>query len=243
MTPWARRLAASVAISAVGIAALSLSAVPASGQTPQPDAVIVGDSLTGGNATYIENSLRSNGLSNVRVEGLSGRRIAVSFQSRRYVDSGIARIRSLQERGIRPKLWVIELGTNDLWSIERCGCPDPVAFAGALIDRLRAQIGPATPTAWVTVMNRENYDVTNTFNEALRRRAAVDPYFRIIDWATLSMMQPGWFSDGVHQNMAGLRAFSDMYVRDISALLRDLPGPPPPRAGIQTAVRLGSPLS
>jgi lysophospholipase L1-like esterase len=166
----------------------------------------------------------------------------VSFQAGGYVDSGIARIRSLQDRGIRPKLWVIELGTNDLYSIKRCGCSDPVAFAGALIDRLRAQIGPATPTAWVTVMNRADYDVTNTFNEALRRRAAVDPYFRMIDWATLSLNQPGWFSDGVHQTIAGLRAFSDMYVRDISALLRDLPGPPPPSAGTQTAVRLGSSL-
>lgn len=242
MSSWARRLTASVAVGAVGVAALSLPVVPASGQTSQPDAIIVGDSLTGGNAAYIENSLRSNGLSNVRVEGLSGRKIAVSFQSGGYVDSGVARIRSLQDRGIRPKLWVIELGTNDLYSIKRCGCSDPVAFAGALIDRLRAQIGPAAPTAWVTVMNRADYGVTNTFNEALRRRAVVDPYFRLIDWATLSMMQPDWFTDAVHQNMAGLRAFSEMYVRDISELLRDLPGPRPPRAGIQTAVRLGSPL-
>jgi lysophospholipase L1-like esterase len=242
MTTWARRLAGSIALGTIGIGALSLSAAPASGQVPQPDAVIVGDSLTGGNATYIESSLRSNGLSGVRVEGLSGRKIAVSFQSRGYVDSGIARIRSLQERGIRPKLWVIQLGTNDLYSVKRCECSDPVAFAGALIDQLRREIDPATPTAWVTVMNRADYGVTNTFNEALRRRAAVDPYFRLIDWATLSMMQPGWFIDDVHQSMAGLRAFSEMYVRDISALLRDPPGPPAPRTGMQTAVRLGASL-
>ncbi len=243
MTIRARRLTVSIALGAIGIGALSLSAVPASGQTLQPHAVIVGDSLTGGNATYIENYLRNNGLPNVRVEGLSGRKIAASFRSSGYVDSGIARIRSLQDRGIRPMLWVIELGTNDLYSVKRCGCPDPVAFAGALIDRLRAQLGPETPTAWVTVMNRADYGATNTFNEALRRRAAVDPYFRLIDWATLSMSQPGWFIDDVHQNITGLRAFSEMYVRDISALLNDPPGPPPPRTGMQTAVRLGSPLS
>jgi lysophospholipase L1-like esterase len=242
MTPWARRLVACLALGSIGIAALSASAVPARGQTPQPDAVIVGDSLTGGNATFIENSLRSNGLSGVRVEGLSGRRIAVSFQAGGYVDSGIARIRALQERGVRPKLWVIQLGTNDLFSVKRCGCDDPVAFAGALIDRLRREIDPTTPTAWVTVMNRADYGVTNTFNEALRRRAAADPYFRMIDWATLSMMQPSWFTDAVHQSMAGLRAFSDLYVRDISALLRDPPGPPPRGTGMQTAVRLGAPL-
>lgn len=238
-----RRFIVVIATLVLAIGASSLSTNPASGQTPQPDAVIVGDSLTGGNATYIRSTLRANGLSNVRVEGLSGRKIAESFRFGGVVDSGIARIRSLRSAGVRPQLWVIELGTNDLYSITRCGCPDPVAFAGALIDRLRAEIGPDTPTAWVTVMNRADYGITNTFNEALRRRAAADPYFRLIDWAGLSLMEPSWFLDAVHQSAAGLVPFSDMYVREISALLADPPGPRPARPGVQTAVRIGSPLS
>jgi lysophospholipase L1-like esterase len=228
---------------AVGLIGLAVSNGPARGQTTQPDAVIVGDSLTGGNATYIRSFLQSNGLPGVRVEGLSGRRIAVSFESRGSRDSGIERIRSLQAQGVRPRLWVVQLGTNDLYSITQCRCPDPVAFAGALIDQLRAQIGPATPTAWVTVMNRADFGVTNTFNEALRRRAAADPSFRVIDWAALSLMRPEWFADAVHQNLDGLRPFAEMYGRDITALLADLPGPPRPRTGTQTAVRIGAPLS
>jgi hypothetical protein len=92
-------------------------------------------------------------------------------------------------------------------------------------------------------MNRADYDMTNTFNEALRRRAAVDPYFRLIDWAALSLMEATWFVDAVHQSMTGLVAFSAMYVTEIRALLDDLPGPLSPRPGVQFAVRLGSPLS
>lgn len=240
MTTRRRRLTAVAITLALAVGASMLSSSPAGGQTAQPDAVIVGDSLTGGNATYIRSTLRANGLSDVRVEGLSGRKIAETFRIRGVVDSGIDRIRSLRSAGVTPRLWVIELGTNDLYSIKRCGCPDPVAFAGALIDRLRAEIEPHTPTAWVTVMNRADYDITNTFNEALRRRAAVDPYFRLIDWAGLSLMEPSWFLDAVHQSAAGLVPFSAMYVREIRTLLADPPGPRPPRPGIQTAARLGS---
>jgi lysophospholipase L1-like esterase len=227
---------------ALTFAGVSLSVGPAVGQPAQPDAVIVGDSLTGGNASYIRSALQSNGLANVRVEGLSGRKIAETFRIRGVVDSGIARIRTLRAAGVQPRLWVIQLGTNDLHAVARCGCTDPVRFAGALIDELRAELGPDTPTAWVTVMNRADYGVTNSFNEALRRRAAVDPYFRLIDWAGLSLMQPSWFLDAVHKNMTGLVFFADMYVRDIGALLADLPGPVPARPGIQRAVRLGAPL-
>jgi len=50
----------------------------------------------------------------------------------------------------------------------RVSAPDPVAFAGALIDRLLAELPADTPIAWVTVMNRDDFDVTNTFDEAPR---------------------------------------------------------------------------
>jgi lysophospholipase L1-like esterase len=228
-----------VTLAAVGV---GRSDVGVDAQLAQPDVVIVGDSLTGGNASYIGPVLRTSGVPNVRVEGLSARRIAVSFQFLGYRDSGIERIRSLKASGIRPKLWVVQLGTNDLGVVGNCACEDPVLFAGALIDRLLAEIGPSTPTAWVTVLNRDDYDVSNTFNEALRRRAAVDPYLRLIDWSTLSLGRPDWFVDAVHPGTAGLVGFTEMYVREISALLRDLPGPVPERSGTQQAVRLGSRL-
>jgi lysophospholipase L1-like esterase len=203
--------------------------------------VIVGDSLTGGNSSYIVPTLRSAGL-DARVEGLSSRRIAVSFNSLGYRDSGIERVRSLRAAGVEPELWVIQLGTNDLASVKNCGCADPVAFAGTLVKRLLDELPADTPVAWVTVMNRTDYEVTNTFNEALRRLAVLDPYMRLIDWGGLSLQRPDWFMDPVHQSFDGVVRFTQMYIDEIRALLASPPGPTAPQPGIQPAVRLGSPF-
>ena len=177
-----------------------------------------------------------------QVEGLSARRIAVSFQFQGYRDSGIERIRALRASGVDPDLWVIQLGTNDLGAVKNCGCADPVAFAGDLIDRLLEELPANRPVAWVTVLYRDDYDLTNTFNEALRRRAATNPYMRLIDWARLSLQRPDWFIDPVHQSIDGVVRFTQMYVDDIRALLADPPGPPPRLPGTKRAVRLGTPL-
>lgn len=227
-----------VALALVVAAATSGSA---QGRPGQPDVVIVGDSLTGGNDSYIRPTLQAAGL-DARVEGLSARRIAVSFQFQGYRDSGIERIRSLRAAGVDPELWVIQLGTNDLGAINNCGCPDPIAFAGELIDRLLAEIPPNRPVAWVTIMNRADYDVTNAFNEALRRRAVINPYMRLIDWAARSLQRPDWFIDPVHQSVDGVVQFTQMYIDEIRALLAEPPGPTPARPGVQRAVRLGTPL-
>lgn len=232
---------AGLVVAGLGVVGSFTTGAPVEGRPDQPDAVIVGDSLTGGNTSYIVPTLGQSGL-DVRVEGLSGRKIAVSFQSRGYRDSGIERIRSLRAAGVEPELWVIQLGTNDLESVSRCGCADRVAFAGDLIDRLLAELPANTPVAWVTLMDRSDYARTNAFNEALRRRAVVDPYMRLIDWAGLSLQRPDWFVDPVHQSFAGVQRFTQMYVDEIRALLADPPGPTPPRPGLQRAVRIGTPL-
>jgi lysophospholipase L1-like esterase len=217
---------------------IAQSGGPVDGRPGQPDVVIVGDSLTGGNVSYIAPALRGAGL-DARVEGLSARRIAVSFTFEGYRDSGIERIRTLRASGIDPDLWVIQLGTNDLGVIKNCSCSDPVAFAGDLIDRLLAELPANRPVAWVTVMNRADYHVTITFNEALRRRAVINPYMRLIDWAK---QRPDWFVDPVHPTIEGVVSFTKLYIDDIRVLLAEPPGPAPVQPGLQRAVRLGTPL-
>ncbi|HUS44043.1 MAG TPA: GDSL-type esterase/lipase family protein [Ilumatobacteraceae bacterium] len=228
-------------IAALSVGAIATSSGPVEGRPGQPDVVIVGDSLTGGNASYIAPRLRSAGL-DAQVEGLSARRIAVSFEFLGYRDSGIERIRRLRAAGVDPDLWVIQLGTNDLGAVKNCRCVDRVAFAVELIDRLLAELPPNRPVAWVTLMNRADYDVTNIFNEALRRRAVINPYMRLIDWAKISLQRPDWFIDAVHPNNVGMIRFTQMYIDDIRTLLADPPGPTPPRPGVQPALRLGTPL-
>ena len=208
----------------------------------QANVVIVGDSLTGGNANYIGTTLRNAGL-HVRVEGLSARRIAVSFNFLGRRDSGVERVRSLKEAGVSPALWVIQLGTNDLGVINNCGCPDPVAYAGTIIDQLLDEIGSGVPIAWVTVANRSQWDASLWFNKAIGVRAARDPHVALIRWNELSASRPDWFVDHVHQNYNGVKVFTQMYIDRISALLADPLGPRPPGSGPIVATRLGPPSS
>jgi len=222
----------------VAVGALGGTGDRVDGSPGQPDAVIVGDSLTARNATYIAPTLRNAGL-DVGLEALGARQIAVSFDWYGYRDSGIERIRTLRRSGVDPALWVIQLGTNDLRGIRNCGCADPVVFAGALIDRLLAELPPTTPVAWVTVLDRSDFGVSATFNEALRRRAATNHFLRLVDWASLSLERPDWYGDAVHPNAAGVVRFTKMYVDEIRALLAAPPGPPPQQPGLQRAVRLG----
>lgn len=230
---------------AVGLIALLVPAVgavfdePVHGD-PALDAVIIGDSLTGGNVSYLRPTLAASGL-RVRLEGLSARRIAQSFSFRGYRDSGIERVRTLHAEGVEARLWVVQLGTNDLASIMNCRCAEPTAFAGELIDQLLVEIGTDTPIAWVTVVDRTRWDATNAFNEALAIRAATNPYFALISWSDLAASRPDWFDDHVHPTFTGLAAFTQMYIDGIRTLLADPLGPRPPGDGLQPAVRLGPP--
>ena len=132
-------------------------------------------------------------------------------------------------------------GTNDLGVINNCGCPDPVAYAGSIIDQLLDEIGSDVPIAWVTVANRNQWDASRWFNAAITIRAARDPHIALIRWNELSASRPDWFVDHVHQNSTGVRVFTQMYIDRISALLANPLGPRPPGPGLAAAVRLGPP--
>ena len=93
--------------------------------------MIVGDSLTAANIDLIRARLDAGGLTSVRYAALSGRKIAdpVYLLGRR--SSGIEEVRSLRAAGVDPELWVVELGTNDLYAVRTCGCPDPSVAAAS----------------------------------------------------------------------------------------------------------------
>lgn|GEM_PF-1822683 len=213
-------------------------------------AVIVGDSLTGGNASLIRARLADAGVGDVRIEGLSARRIAVSFDFQGRRDSGIERTRTLRAAGVDPDVWLIQLGTNDITSIQNCDCDDLVADAGQLIDSLLAELPDAgdetgadagASIAWVTVSSRERALGTWAFNEALARRAACNPRMSLVDWRAAVVDRPDWFLDDVHPNLAGVDALSALYADAISDLYRQ------PRVASAdtpaTAQRIGRPDS
>ncbi len=212
---------------------------PATAAPGQPDVVIVGDSLTGGNTSFIGPTLRDAGL-DVRLEALSARRIAVSFDFLGRRDSGVARVRALKAAGVAPQLWLIQLGTNDLGVVQNCRCADPIAFAGDIVDELLTEIGPGVPIAWVTLLNQSQEDAARWFNHAISIRAARDPYIALIDWHAITVDRPGLFLDDVHPNVEGVRVLTQMYIGRIRALLANPLGPQTTGPGLASAKRIGS---
>jgi len=114
---------------------------------------------------------------------------------------------------------------NDLASVENCERPDPVAFAGALVDQLLAEIGPDVAVAWGTIVDRNDPLPASWFNQAISLRADRNPFLALIDWHELAADRPDRFLGNVHPNMAGLRAFTQMFIDDITLFLADPPNP------------------
>lgn len=240
--PLRRSIAATVAV-AFAITLTSLALDASRGRSPTlgaagPSAVIVGDSLTGGNADFITSQLRSAGLGSVRVEGLSARRIAHTFEFRGLRDSGIDRIRALRSSGVETDLWVIQLGTNDLVAIERCECPNRVVFAAALIRSLVDEIGRDDSIAWVTVHDQIRPELAADFNTAIFLASFSHPRMTMIQWQRRAADRPDWFLDNVHPNVAGLRAFTEMYIDEIGSLLARPFNRDEPQTGLFRAERV-----
>ena len=211
----------------VATSSLAPTAPRAEGIADRPNAVIVGDSITASHEPFIQSAFERQGIPGIIIAAHGARRISESYvYNGEFIPSGVSAVRDLQARGIDPRLWVIELGTNEILPMLGCSCPDQLAFADDLIGEMLNTLGPAAQVAWVTTSFRTAPLATNTFNEALRRRAAVDPRMTLSDWHALTVTHPGWFKDPVHPNDWGGLVLTSLYIDTVSKLLAP-PLPPP----------------
>jgi hypothetical protein len=176
--------------------------------------VLVGDSVVAGNRAAIAQVLVDRDLE-VTLDAQSGRNLTESFPSRgTTVRSGAEVVASLRDQGLRPSLWVIELGANELGPIQRCACVDPVAFAGERIDRVLAELPTGANVAWVTVHDTERSRALTHFNNALHVRG-----LQQIDWHAAAKFRSDWFLDDVHPTIAGVYAFADVLADGMQSYL------------------------
>lgn len=207
------------------------SAGPADGRPAPLDVVIVGDSITRMHTPYLRSAVAARGVRNVEFEAQNGRRTAATYvasgETAQYIRSGVSVVRELRTQGIDPRLWIVQLGANDVQANLGCGC-DLVASADRSIGRLLDAVGPTARVAWVTTSYGAVAWQANAFNEALRRRAAVDPRMTLVDWHAATVMHPDWFIDGLHPNATGAVALGRLYADTVIELLYT-PPPPPPR--------------
>ena len=206
------RLAGAAALT---IAAMGHFGAPSVASAADRSIVIVGDSIVAGNRSAVAEVLLDRGLE-VTIDAQSGRNLTQSFPSRSgVVRSGAETVAALREQGLRPRLWVIELGSNELGPIQRCQCADPVAFAGERIDRVLAELPADANVAWVTVHNTERSRALSHFNNALHVRN-----LQQIDWHAAALTRGDWFLDDVHPTVSGVFAFADVLATGMESYLR-----------------------
>lgn len=185
--------------------------------------VIIGDSIVNGNKQGVQAALAARRVPSWHINSKSGRMITTSTViNGSVVTSGLSAVDEVGAAGVDSRLWVVELGTNNLGMIRRCGCNDRVAFALDLVSRMRETIGPDTRVAWVTVRANTMLPESIAINTALRQLADRDPGFTLIDWYDRAAGHPDWFADGVHPNLTGVAQFSDLLATSIAQILPSL---------------------
>jgi hypothetical protein len=211
------RVAALLAIVAATCWFGAVSGPPARAAGPVTWA-IVGDSIIGGNVTYIESVLTQSNLPPWHIDGRSARRMVTPVITPRWsASSGLDAIRATRALGHDPKRWVIELGTNDAGSVTNCSCADPIAFADSLIRQLVTEIGSGSQILWVNV--RGSTSGVLAINAALAARAKASPStFQVADWNGYTAGRDAWFVDGVHPTATGAVELGRFIVAAVTAL-------------------------
>lgn len=177
---------------------------------PRPyNVAVVGDSLTLSAEDEILAALTAEGLEVLTIDGIESRRMT---HGDRNLPPGTEAIENIQ-RLVRPGLWVIALGTNDVASVESLE-----GFRTQMREVLDL-IPPDDPVIWVDLWIRGREEPISRANEMiraeLRRRQGGAA---VVDWYSHGTDDGIITGDGVHLTDAGQRLFA----ASIAAAVDDL---------------------
>jgi hypothetical protein len=177
--------------------------VPATTAAPtpaRPVVAVVGDSLAFSAALQLDPAWQAAGFT-PRAEIAPGRQIPVIGLDGQ-VSSGLDAIRSLKEAG-QPALWVVQLGTNDIFFEPFDG--DRYA---ELVTSVLDAIGPGVPVVWVDVWRGDRPAQSQLFDDVLQVIATQRPQLHLADWVHVAQTEPVLRPDGVHLNPFGVERFT-----------------------------------
>lgn len=165
--------------------------------------VMVGDSITFMSLEPLHSVLAAEGFTDVTIDAVPGRPIA----------DGGAVVDLAVSSGASPDVWVIALGTNDLYR-----STDVDAYRN-LVDGLLEHVPDGDPVVWVDTYVRDRVPEAEAFNTALA--AALDDRGggTIAAWFDLCSQQGDVLlvADGVHPSEQGTLAFADTVRRALTA--------------------------
>ncbi len=176
---------------------------------------LVGDSLTYSYWSGLPASFVAEKWGPFQLEARSGRYTTMTSSS---ATSGLDAVRRIRAGGFDPPVWIVALGTNDLW--RTYSIPGATAV---LIDTMMKEIGTGHRVVWVNVYNRDSLTQAIAFNNELLAAVGRHPQLTVADWFSVISANPQWLTaDGVHLNLTGSIARNEFVAH------AGLVPPPPP---------------
>jgi lysophospholipase L1-like esterase len=163
------------------------------------DVALVGDSLSFQAAAAETADLRAAGWQ-VTINAEPGRRIASDANP--APSSGITAVRKIRADGFDPHTWIVELGTNEMWT---SAGRDANAMR-VLIEQMLQEIGPGHRVVWVNIHFGTAPEGTAVFNRVLAQVAGQRADLVVGDWADRAVTPGYLIEDQIHLTPAGIAA-------------------------------------
>ena len=164
--------------------------------------VMIGDSITKGSLTAIEERFEQLGMVSVTIEAENGKRMVVSAPDNPG-GSAVAEIVSELAGGDHDdELWIVALGTNDVGNY---GGPDEIAAAvNEVLDAVPAE----APLVWVDTYFRDRPEQQEAVNSIIRDRVERRGNSAIAPWSAFATGDGVTSRDGVHPTPEGTEVFA-----------------------------------
>lgn len=166
---------------------------------------MVGDSITARSKNALVFTLTAMGFDGITINGLTSRRIEIGDGSAAPL-SGIKSMYQMLAFGVKPEVWVIALGTNDVGQYS--GAEDYTR----LIDAMASMLPVEMPLVWVDVYRPEYLDASRLFNQLLgeymdkRGNAVVAHWYDLAAAPDQNILQ----HDHIHPNDRGTAVFASL---------------------------------
>ncbi|MCU1360212.1 MAG: hypothetical protein JWN99_1501 [Ilumatobacteraceae bacterium] len=199
----------------VGATPVVTAGDPAADRIDATSMAMVGDSITAGSADAIRYTLAANGFTKMDINGVVSRRIEEGDGT----GSPLSGIRTLYtmlgDPTIKPDVWVIALGTNDVGQYS-----DPEEYR-RLIDTVVAMLPADVPLVWVDTYRFDKKEASIAFNDILVQELDKRPNSVVASWhdqASRNADTKVLRDDGVHPNDHGRVVFAALVAEGIAAV-------------------------
>lgn len=164
--------------------------------------VMIGDSITKGSRSAIEERFDRLGLDPVTIEAENGKRMVVSAAGNPGGSTIAGIVTELADGDHDDELWVVALGTNDIGNYDE---PDELAAA---VNEVLGAVPDEAPLVWVDIYFRDRPEQQELVNAIIRGRVERRGNSVIAPWSAFATGAGVVTGDGVHPTTEGTEVFA-----------------------------------